>query len=206
MDNTEEQQVERLKEFWQEHGKGIIAGAVIGFGIFYGWRYYDHYQTAQKEQASAAYQTLLDSVAEAEKDSDALASIEAFVKSTPSDAYRSLAQLNLAKAAVEAGDLDKAKEALQDVATNSSHSALVAIAQLRLARIQVAEKQYDQALATLSKSYPESYNGFVAELQGDVYAAQGNIEKAREAYTKAAASGEQLTPVLEMKINQLAML
>ncbi|HAS13965.1 MAG TPA: hypothetical protein DCS01_01545, partial [Idiomarina abyssalis] len=36
----EEQQVERLKEFWKEHGKGIVAGVVIGFGLFYGWRYY----------------------------------------------------------------------------------------------------------------------------------------------------------------------
>ena len=32
---TEEQQVERIKEFWKEHGKGIVAGAVIGFGLFY---------------------------------------------------------------------------------------------------------------------------------------------------------------------------
>lgn len=30
----EEQQVERLKEFWKEHGKGIVAGVVIGFGLF----------------------------------------------------------------------------------------------------------------------------------------------------------------------------
>ncbi|PAR85254.1 YfgM family protein, partial [Vibrio cholerae] len=38
--DTEEQQVEAIKDWWKENGKAVIFGAVIGLGGLFGWRYY----------------------------------------------------------------------------------------------------------------------------------------------------------------------
>ena len=45
--NSEEQQVEAIKSWWQENGKSIIAGVVIGFVGLFGWRYYNSYVKEQ---------------------------------------------------------------------------------------------------------------------------------------------------------------
>ncbi len=38
--DSEEQQVEAIKDWWKENGKAVIFGAVIGLGGLFGWRYY----------------------------------------------------------------------------------------------------------------------------------------------------------------------
>ncbi|MGU3844696.1 YfgM family protein, partial [Vibrio diabolicus] len=38
--DTEEQQVEAIKDWWKENGKAVIIGAVVGLGGLFGWRYY----------------------------------------------------------------------------------------------------------------------------------------------------------------------
>ena len=52
--DTEEQQVEAIKDWWKENGKSVILGAVIGLGLF-GWRYYQDSVTTAQETASESY-------------------------------------------------------------------------------------------------------------------------------------------------------
>jgi len=44
VDNTEEEQVEQIKKWWNSNGKQIIAGAVIGLAGIWGWNTYSDYQ------------------------------------------------------------------------------------------------------------------------------------------------------------------
>ena len=44
---TEEEQVEAIKKWWQENGKSIIAGVVIGITAIFGWRAYDSHMAVQ---------------------------------------------------------------------------------------------------------------------------------------------------------------
>ena len=48
---TEEEQVERLKQWWKENGRSIIAGVVIGLGVFGSWQGWRAYQIQQAEAA-----------------------------------------------------------------------------------------------------------------------------------------------------------
>ncbi len=49
---TEEQQVEALKEWWKQNGLAIIGGAVLGIAALLGWRGWNMYQEKQATEAS----------------------------------------------------------------------------------------------------------------------------------------------------------
>ncbi|WP_404401623.1 tetratricopeptide repeat protein [Idiomarina seosinensis] len=203
MDQNEEQQVERLKEFWDEHGKGIIAGAVIGFGLFFGWRYYGNAQIEAQNEASAGYQQIATQLAQ--ENANAVNNAQQFIDQQDGSYYGHLASLQLAEHAAGAGDLATAVTALQQVIDGSSDNNLLAVARIRLTRVLLAQQQYDAALQTIQTSLPQSYQAAAAELEGDIFAERGDNEAAREAYQRAlAAEGEAMTPALELKLNSLA--
>lgn len=200
--DTEEQQVERIKEFWKEHGKGIVAGAVIGFGLFYGWRFYDQHTMEQQQQASAKYEQLTTALSEGSE--NALVEAQNFVSDNSDNTYAHLVALQLAKEAVSKDDLATAVTSLQLVVDNAEDENLKALASIRLARVFVAQDQADTALELVRGAYPEAYQGFAAEIEGDILADKGQNEDARAAYQRALEADESLTPALQMKINSLA--
>ncbi|MGM0481835.1 MAG: YfgM family protein [Pseudomonadota bacterium] len=203
MDQNEEQQVERIKEFWDEHGKGIIAGAVIGFGLFFGWRYYDSAQIEAQSAASAGYQQIANQLEQG--NGNAVSKAQQFIDEQDGSYYAHLAALQLANYSAGEGDLGTAVTALQQVIDGSSDENLLAVARIRFARVLLAQQQYDAALSTIQASLPKPYQAAAAELEGDIFAEQGNNDSAREAYQRAlAADGEALTPALELKLNSLA--
>jgi predicted negative regulator of RcsB-dependent stress response len=138
VDNTEEQQVERLKEFWNEHGKGIVAGAIIGFGLFYGWRYYDQYTLEAQERASASYQELTTQLSEGSE--NAVLEAQNFVNDNPDNVYAQLVALQLAEHATERADLATAVTVLQSVVDNADDDNMSALATIRLARVLTTQE------------------------------------------------------------------
>ena len=49
--DSEEQQVEAIKDWWKENGKAVVLGVVVGLGGLFGWRYYqDSVVQAQAHQ------------------------------------------------------------------------------------------------------------------------------------------------------------
>lgn len=200
--DTEEQQVERIKEFWKEHGKGIVAGAVIGFGLFYGWRFYDQHTMEQQQLASAKYEQLTTALSEGSE--NAVVEAQSFVSDNSDNTYAHLVALQLAKEAVSKDDLATAVTSLQLVVDNAEDNNIKALASIRLARVLVAQDQADTALELVRGPYPEAYQGYAAEIEGDILADKGQNEDARAAYQRALEADESLTPALQMKINSLA--
>ena len=198
---TEDQQVERIKEFWNEHGKGIIAGLVIGFAIFYGWRYYDAKVMAEKEALSEQFETVMTAMAsDAET---ATTDAQAFLQANSGNTYAHLAALELARKAVDAGDLATAVSALQSVRDNAK-GALKAVADVRQARVLNAQGQYDSALAAISTTDATAgFKAAVLELRGDILLAKGDNAGARAAYQAAIDANEQGGGVAEIKLKSI---
>lgn len=176
---TEEQQVERLKEFWNEHGKGIVIGAVLGFGLFYGWRYYDASVREAQEALSMQFTEVTESLTV-----ETLAPAQEFAAANAGETYGQLAALDVAAVQVEAGELAAAVDTLQPVVANAV-GPLKAMAEVRQARLLLALERFDEALAVLNSAKPESYKAIVAELRGDVLVAKGDVDAARAAYQEA---------------------
>jgi predicted negative regulator of RcsB-dependent stress response len=53
---------------------------------------------------------------------------------------------------------------------------------LRLAALQLDDKNYTEALALLDAKHPDSFDGLYSDLKGDVLSAQGKTDEARSSY------------------------
>ncbi|MBL4822569.1 MAG: tetratricopeptide repeat protein [Colwellia sp.] len=200
---TEEQQVEAIKSYWQENGNMIIAGIVLGFVGFIGFNYYKDNKLADELAVSDSYQTLIENSA---KDSKAFSESAAkFINENSTTSYASLTALALAKDAANTQNWAVAQTQLTAAIASAPTDGIKGIASLRLARVQVELAQYEQALATLAKPLPASFTAAVEEIKGDTYLLQGKKELARNAYQVAiAADGLAGSPGLQMKLDDLA--
>ncbi|WP_318424666.1 YfgM family protein [Photobacterium leiognathi] len=197
---TEEQQVEAIKSWWQENGKAVVLGAVIGLGGLWGWRYYQSEVHAAKHVASDSYTQVVSALDENSK--DAVAEAKTFIDANKGSQYAVLTALQLAKVQVENKDLNGAVEQLQWVLNNTKDEAILPLATTRLARIYAEQQKFDEALAELKKVTVPSWKSKVAELRGDILLQKGYITGAREAYVEAQQDGS--SPALQMKLDDLA--
>lgn len=200
---TEEQQVEAIKSYWQQNGNTIIAGITLGFAGFIGFNLYQDNQFEQEVAVSDSYQTLIE---QSSKDAKAFtANGEKFISENGNNSYVSLTALALAKESATHKDWKQVKKQLTTAIESAPTDGIKAIASLRLARVQVQLEQYSDALATLNSNLPESFTAAIEEIKGDAYLQQGKNDLARNAYQAAiAADGIATSPSLQIKLDDLA--
>lgn len=200
---TEEQQVEALKKWWDENGKSIVAGVVLGIVVLFGWRGWNDYQQDQAAQASARYQTM--AIAAQQGQIDQVNSIAEELRNEYSGTvYAGQGSLLQASMLSRTGKLQDAAAQLGWAATNASETVLRDMASIRLAQVQVALGQADQALATLEPLTTVAYISLIEEIRGDALRSKGDIQGAREAYDRAILSaGADVTEYLRLKRSDL---
>jgi predicted negative regulator of RcsB-dependent stress response len=183
-DLEEQDQIEDLKAWWARYGGTVAVGVILAclvIGGVQGWRWW----TAKRaENASVLYSA----VSEAQRTKDTAKAKDAVAQITDRYAgtgYAPRATLLYAKMLYDAGDRDAAKTQLSWTVDHAGDEELKAIARYRLAQVQVDEKQYDAALATLDAKHPDAFDGVYADLRGDALAAAGRASDARTAYETA---------------------
>lgn len=199
--DSEEQQVEAIKDWWKENGKAVIFGAVIGLGGLFGWRYYQDSVIQAREAASESYTTAISALDA--KGLDAQADIQAFIDSNKDAEYSVLAAMQLAKAQVEAGDLAAALEQLEWAQSATKDAALAPLLGYRIARVKAEQGEFDAALSELVAITDESWKGRVAELRGDISLRKGDSDAAYTAYTEAQQAVDA-SQTLQIKLDDLA--
>ena len=204
----EEEQLEAISQWWQENRTSIVAAVVLTLGGTIGWSQYEDYTSEKAVVAANTYDGLLQ-----ERDSgesaEELALISAGLREThDGEAFAEFASLQVAAAAVEAGDLVLARAELESVmATVELDSTLGQLVQLRLARVMAASGDEAAALAILeqgSSSFPASY----AQALGDIHLAAGRESEALLAYqsaqTESLSLGGQLG-LVDLKVSGLSL-
>jgi predicted negative regulator of RcsB-dependent stress response len=199
--DTEEQQIERMKELWNEYGKVIVVSAVIGLGGLLGWNQYQDSVLSTQEATSDSYVAVMQELSD--KGSSATSDVQAFIDNNQQAQYSVLAALQLAKLEVEAGNLDEALAQLEWAKSATQDTAISAVILHRIARLKLEQGNYDAALAELNLVKDQGWAGRVAELKGDIYLRQGNTEAAYTAYTEAQQDGDA-DQTLQMKLDDLA--
>ncbi len=202
--DTEEQQVERLKEWWSENGTPIVVGAVLSIAGFSGWKFWNEQQVAYQKSASDAYIKVTD-ILNTEEKAGLKESAQAVKSEYPDSSYAILATLHLAKLAVDANDLDNAAAELTWIIDNHSSSELVGIAQIRLARIFVSQDKAADALALVNVDEASGYYALANLIKGDALVMMNKPTEALSAYKIASADVNFVArnPSLQIKIDQL---
>lgn len=200
--HSDEEQAEALKRWWRENGRSVLAGIIIGVGALVGWRGWTAYQDGQADAASIHYAELRAAIAgdDAKAIEATTGILEESYASTP---YAALAALSLAKVKAEAGDLEASAAQLRWAAEHSSQDVVKTLANLRLARVLVAQGDNDAALTLVKGDFPAAYMSLIEEIRGDALAAKGDIDAAREAYDRALSAAAGDTEYLRMKRTNL---
>ncbi len=199
---TEEQQVEAIKQWWKENSAMIVTGISVGVASIFGWQYYQDQSIKHTEQASIIYETVATNVQSSGTINDQQTRVNTLAAEYKDTPYASLSALLLAKQHLAAGEPVKAQTQLQWVIDNARQDELRYLAKIRLARVLLTNAQVDQALLLLNETYPESFRSIALELKGDALVTQGNKALAHQAY-KEALQYTVSSRLLQLKIDDL---
>ena len=196
--DTEEEQVDKIKKWWNSNGKQIIAGAVIGLAGVFGWNYYNDYQDNQALNARTLYLNYA-------SDSNNVGAYNKLIKEHPSSSYTDQASFLMAKYLFDAGSYSLALDAIKPLISNQSN-IISSTAVLRVASIYLQLGQHNEALSTLNIESGEGFSGLIYNLTGDVYLDLGNSDEAKKYYLLAIENiteNSNLTQLIQIKLDDL---
>jgi len=203
-DLEEQEQIAALRGWWKQYGgwaSGILLVVALAWLGWYGWQ---SYLKSQNAEASRIFLVLQQASAQQDTARVKQAAGE-LVNQYPRSQFSALGALLAANTLDAAGDPKSAEAQLSWVAENGKE-ALRGVARLRLAGIQMDQKDYDGALKTLSDKAPAGFAARYDAARGDVYAAQGKVTEARASYDAALKNlevgGKDVTPNSEFAASE----
>lgn len=198
-DDYEQEQI--VKQWLAGNWLTILAGIAIGIGGLWGYGQWQNSKVAQANAAATEYAQLelLLAVSEGAESEQLINDYEA---EFGSNIYTIQARLKAASQSVEAGDVAAAKAQYQTLIAAKPDKPIAEMARLRLARLLLSEGDYNAATAELGLVQSKAYQTIVEEVMGDIYVAQGNHNKAQDAYQLALNEGEGYSgkQIIEMKL------
>lgn len=199
---TEEQQLEAIKDWWKQNANMIIGGVAIGISAIFGWQYYQDQTIVSQSNASVIYQQVMNNTQNTEALNEQQTRVNQLQADYANTPYASLAALLLAKQHMAAGEFVQAQQQLEWVAGNATQDEIQYLAQIRLAKLFFSLQQEDKALEILNKDFPSSFQSMVFELKGDVLLTQGNKSAAQQAYQQALMVSDSPSRLLMSKIDE----
>ena len=207
LDLEEQEQLAELKHFWKQYGDLITWALIAVFGTVAAWNGYQYWQGRQASQASVMYDEVDRAVISGDvpRIERSLADMKDRFAST---IYAEQAGLLAAKAFYEKGNIDASKAALTWVADKATDEGYRSIAKLRLAGILLETKAYDDALKSLSGTFPKDFTPLVSDRRGDILLVQGKKAEARAEYENAYKGLDERAEyrrLVEVKLNALGV-
>lgn len=203
-DLEEQEQIAALRSWWKQYGgwaTGLVLAVAMGWLGWYGWQ---TYQKTQNADASRVFLVLQQASAQ-QNTSQVKQAAGELVNQYPRSQFASLGALLAASTLEAAGDSKSAEAQLAWVAENGKH-AVRGTARLRLAGVQMDQKDYDAALKTLSETPPAGYAARYNAARGDAYVAQGKLNEARASYNAVLkdleVGGNEVTPNSEFAASE----
>ena len=196
--DSEEEQVDKLKKWWDSNGKQIIAGAVLGLAGIFGWNYYVDYQDSQALNARALYLSYA-------SDSANIGAYDKLIKDHSSSSYADQGTLIMAKYLFDAGNYSLALDAIEPLLSRED-SVIASTAALRTASLYLELGQHQEALDVLNLKNANGFSGLFYNLAGDIYLDLGNSEEARNNYALAienVTENSSLSQLIQIKLDDL---
>ncbi len=202
---AEDDDVARARAFWNENGKSIMAGILIGLGGIVGFNYWNSYQQNHGEDASV----LFDKLRSGQENIDLSSIADELKENYQSTAYADLAAFAMAKHYVENGELDAAAAELNWVIENAKDAGIMHISRLRLASVLLAQQKPEKTLEILTAVEKSSFASRYHELAGDAYVLRGqdgDSKLADNEYRKSLdtlPAGSSNAGLIQLKLDNL---
>ena len=211
-DLTDEEQAERIKQWWRDNGVSVVISVVVAVAAVLGWQQWQSYQQQTAANASVVYERMTNGLSglsggNGQSAEQVRSAADTLMSKHDGTIYADFAALTLARLAVQDGDLETAAAELDKVVESPAEAPLGHVARIRLARVELERGRHDRVAELLNNKVPEPWRGRALELQGDMRLAQNDREGAREAYSSALEvleSGDRNRNRVEMKLNDLA--
>lgn len=188
---------EKVRDWLRRNAASMIGGVLLGAGALWGWSWWQGEQLVRHAAAESAYQKLADARA-ADAAADLADTAPALAKRLRdehgSSKFATLGALLEAKAAVDRGDLDAARQELDWALERTDEPALGDLVRIRLAELELANGDADRALMLADAVQSSAYRALKAELRGDALAVLGRADDARGAYDDALAALDEGAP------------
>jgi predicted negative regulator of RcsB-dependent stress response len=203
-DLHEQEQLSRLEYFWRDWGKyiiGILVIVIITYLSSVAW----NYKTSKDAgEAALLYASFTDATLKDAKSAYLIA--DKMEQSYPKAEYTAMASIWAAKLAFSNKDMSRAKTYLNWTIKKATDQGVAAIAMLRLADVHIEQKEFKLALNILMQKHDASFDSLFYNKRGDLYLAQNNYQKARDAYKEALAKagGDQsMVGSIQLKLDAL---
>ena len=183
-DLSEKEQIDAMRSWWQENGRYVISGIVLGVAILVGWNRWQNHQQVTRLEASALYESLVSEVDDGDLDASEAAAQDLYENYT-STTYADLARLAMAKLYMEKGRDQDAADTLNALLATRANVELQMVGRLRLAKVYLYQDKHQEVIEVLSGFEDTSFSARFDELLGDAYAALGQISEATAAYGRA---------------------
>lgn len=207
---TEDEQIEKLKDMWRRHGAPLLTGVAIALAGVFGWQAWNNYQDTQARNASTLYQSMLEAVLASDSEASRARAAELAAQlrdEYASTRYADYAALMQARLAVEANDFPVAEQSLREIMDGSKNTTLQEVARQRLARVLLQEQRAEEALELFSAPVEGAeLRATREEIRGDLLLSLDRSAEAREAYQAAQEALEDASarPQLQLKLDDLA--
>jgi predicted negative regulator of RcsB-dependent stress response len=179
------EQSEIVKSWLRENGGAIVLGLVLAFGSLFGFKQWQLWEQNQNQQASAEYDVMLALLDQSNLDG-AVANYETLKTDFPKSAYTALASLHMAKARLDAGQVELSVQLLEHAMTSAEPEAVRVVARERLARVKLDMGDSDAALELINGAPSESgFKAQFAEIRGDIHRKKGELSEAARYYNEA---------------------
>lgn len=207
---TEEEQIEAIKNWWNDNGKGIVAAVVVGVVASVGWQWWQGSQVDKSERASLVYNELIELSADNELSPAQQVRVDELAATLKEDfggtGYAKLADLVIAAELVERGEAERAYATLEALENDvASDPTLYGLVKLRRARLQATVNDAQSALATLETLVQGEYAALARMAMSDIELNEGNYESALTQLNLALALNEDLarTPEIQDRVAYL---
>jgi predicted negative regulator of RcsB-dependent stress response len=201
---SESEQWEHVKVLLRENTPWLIAGVAVAVLGIAGWRWNEARIEKHLLAAGGIYKQL--TVAHDKHDAAEVDKLAARLATEyPGTGFADFGQLARAQMQVSTGQHAQAIEVLQRVMQTTKDKELALSARLRIARVQLDQNKYDEALATLNGVNAGAYAPRYAELRGDLFVLKGDATAALKAYSEAQASNSTAVDAELLKLKMASL-
>lgn len=194
---SEEEQEEKIKNWFKKNIWQIVLGIALGFSSLIGWNIYTDYQQARQVEARSLYLNVMNNPYNLE-------AYNILLDKHKRSNYTKNAKFIIVKEMFDNQEYDSAIELIQPL-TKDKDENIQTVAIFRLANIYLEKEDYDKALQTLDILENENYLGLYNSIKGDIYFSSGDLENAKKYYQLSIdyAKDNTFKELIRTKLNDI---